>query len=66
MTYNVFSGTLNPTHSLTHLRHFLVISAPLDVAACNLFAKKLNFLASVAVPLLSFADTNLVLYGING
>ena len=25
-----------------------------DVAACNLFARKLNFLARLAVPLLSF------------
>ena len=25
MTYNVFSGTLNPTHSLTHVRHMMTL-----------------------------------------
>jgi len=33
MTYNVFSGTLNPTHSLTHSPYMGCVSVCLSV--CN-------------------------------
>jgi len=42
MTYNVFSGTLNPTHSLTQ-------SPGGDIGQCGLPCKKVSFTPYPAV-----------------
>jgi len=45
---------------------FTMVSVPVDVAACNLFARELNFFVRAALPLLSIVAAISIVAGATG